>query len=325
MRAGCHGGDRAGRGRPRGPRAAHRGRAGARGRNRIQVNRQRLPRSRDLLGALRVSVFAPDDLGSGQGRPGRAAPLPRRPAGGRRPQARRGAHRGRPGAAPAQRAAAPGRRAARRRGGAHARRVGRQAGRRPARRWPPAGWRCWTSCGPTLAAGLRSAWPRREAEVDRHATASTWLGQGLAAALAAARSDDVRRGVTLVGPHRDDLELALGGLPARTHASQGEQRSLALALRLAAHRSSTEAAGSAAGAAARRRVLRARPGPQPPRCSASLGTGPDAAHHRRRPSARTRSPIGCCGSTDGRRCRAVPGSRSATIEAMPWQPLPSDP
>ncbi len=33
-----------------------------RGRNRIQVNRQRLQRSRDLLGALRVSVFAPDDL-----------------------------------------------------------------------------------------------------------------------------------------------------------------------------------------------------------------------------------------------------------------------
>ena len=32
------------------------------GRSRIQVNRQRLPRARDLLGALRVSVFAPDDL-----------------------------------------------------------------------------------------------------------------------------------------------------------------------------------------------------------------------------------------------------------------------
>ena len=38
------------------------------------------------------------------------------------------------------------------------------------------------------------------------------------------------------GPHRDDLELRLNGLPARTHASQGEQRTLALALRLAAHR-----------------------------------------------------------------------------------------
>ena len=41
--------------------------------------------------------------------------------------------------------------------------------------------------------------------------------------------------MTTVGPHRDDLELEIGGLPARTHASQGEQRSLALALRLAGH------------------------------------------------------------------------------------------
>ena len=41
--------------------------------------------------------------------------------------------------------------------------------------------------------------------------------------------------MTSVGPHRDDVDIALGGLPARTHASQGEQRALALALRLAAH------------------------------------------------------------------------------------------
>ena len=66
----------------------------------------------------------------------------------------------------------------------------------------------------------------------------------MAAALAEARRDELRRGVSLVGPHRDDVELAIGGLPARTHASQGEQRSLALALRLAAHRVVTAAAGS---------------------------------------------------------------------------------
>ena len=55
---------------------------------------------------------------------------------------------------------------------------------------------------------------------------------------------------------------AIAGLPARTHASQGEQRSLALALRLAAHAVVTEAAGEPADPAARRRVLRARPRPQ---------------------------------------------------------------
>jgi DNA replication and repair protein RecF len=64
---------------------------------------------------------------------------------------------------------------------------------------------------------------------------STWRDSGLAAALADARRDELRRGVSLVGPHRDDVMLSIAGLPARTHASQGEQRSLALALRLAAH------------------------------------------------------------------------------------------
>jgi DNA replication and repair protein RecF len=72
-----------------------------------------------------------------------------------------------------------------------------------------------------------------------------WRHSGLAAALAAARVDDVRRAVSTVGPHRDDVELAINGMPARTHASQGEQRTLALALRLAAHRLITERTGSA--------------------------------------------------------------------------------
>ncbi len=62
-----------------------------------------------------------------------------------------------------------------------------------------------------------------------------WRSEGLAAALAAARGDDVRRGASTVGPHRDELVFTIDGLPARTHASQGEQRSLALALRLAGH------------------------------------------------------------------------------------------
>ena len=38
----------------------------------------------------------------------------------------------------------------------------------------------------------------------------------------------------LVGPHRDELELSIGGLPARGYASHGESWSMALALRLAA-------------------------------------------------------------------------------------------
>jgi DNA replication and repair protein RecF len=65
----------------------------------------------------------------------------------------------------------------------------------------------------------------------------------LAAALTMARSDELRRGISLVGPQRDDLVLELEGRPARTHASQGEQRTLALALRLAAHQVITGAVG----------------------------------------------------------------------------------
>ena len=72
-----------------------------------------------------------------------------------------------------------------------------------------------------------------------------WRSVGLAAALLDARTDEVRRQVCLVGPHRDELDVHLGGLPSRTHASQGEQRTLALALRLAAHRLVTERVGSA--------------------------------------------------------------------------------
>ncbi len=63
---------------------------------------------------------------------------------------------------------------------------------------------------------------------------SSWSG-GLGEALRRALSDDVRRGYSSVGPHRDDIVLRLDARDARRQASQGEQRSLALALRLAGH------------------------------------------------------------------------------------------
>lgn len=72
----------------------------------------------------------------------------------------------------------------------------------------------------------------------------SWSGR-LLEALADSRDRDLERGVSLVGPHRDELELSVGGFPSRTHASQGEQRSLALALQLAAHQLATEHLGSA--------------------------------------------------------------------------------
>jgi DNA replication and repair protein RecF len=62
------------------------------------------------------------------------------------------------------------------------------------------------------------------------------LAQLLRERLVADRGREVERGLTLSGPHRDDLSLGLRGLPARTHASHGEAWSLALALRLGSHR-----------------------------------------------------------------------------------------
>ena len=71
------------------------------------------------------------------------------------------------------------------------------------------------------------------------------LTEGLLAALAERRQDELDRGVSLVGPHRDDLVLSLGSgamdqpsgtrLPVRGYASHGESWSFALALRLAAY------------------------------------------------------------------------------------------
>ncbi|HZG06604.1 MAG TPA: DNA replication/repair protein RecF [Streptomyces sp.] len=61
------------------------------------------------------------------------------------------------------------------------------------------------------------------------------LYEQLLAALADARRQEIERGVTLVGPHRDELVLKLGELPAKGYASHGESWSYALALRLASY------------------------------------------------------------------------------------------
>ena len=71
------------------------------------------------------------------------------------------------------------------------------------------------------------------------------------------RDKELERGITLVGPHRDDLVLSLGGLPAKGYASHGESWSFALALRLAAY-DLLRSRRRRAGADPRRRVRRAR-------------------------------------------------------------------
>jgi DNA replication and repair protein RecF len=214
----------------------------ANGRDRVQVNRQPLRRSRDLLSTFCVTVFAPDDLAlvkSG-------------------PQGRRdyldgllvSLHPRHDGTI------------------AEVERVLKQRNTLLKSVGPAAGsgrslpsdvaatldvWDAKLArAGEALAAAREAvtaaleplcgvAYGRLAARVAHRGRASVrlvyrrcWDGD-LSTALARSRPDDLRRGVTTVGPHRDELNLEIGGLGGRAYASQGEQRSLALTLRLAGH------------------------------------------------------------------------------------------
>ena len=65
------------------------------------------------------------------------------------------------------------------------------------------------------------------------------------AALAAARSEDYKNYCTTIGPHRDNMEVSIAGISARSFGSQGQQRSCALALKLAQCRVMEETLGEA--------------------------------------------------------------------------------
>ncbi len=213
------------------------------GRNRAQVNRQPLRRARDLLGALRVTVFSPDDLALVKAGPGERRRFLDDTLVALHP--RNDGVRGEVDRVLRQRNA-----------------LLKQAGGRlsPEVELTLDVWdaklatagealaRARTDLLAELAPAVGVAYAevaQREVAVEAiYAPAWSRVDGGLAGALAAGRPEDLRRGLSLVGPHRDELELRLRGLPARTHASQGEQRSLALALRLAAHRVVAVATGT---------------------------------------------------------------------------------
>jgi DNA replication and repair protein RecF len=81
----------------------------------------------------------------------------------------------------------------------------------------------------------RSSVDAVEAEAATGAASVEVFEVGLLDELARKRSAELERGVCLVGPHRDDLELRLGDQPAKGFASHGESWSTALSLRLAAY------------------------------------------------------------------------------------------
>lgn len=200
------------------------------GRNRIQVNRQRVTRASDLLGVVQVTMFSPDDLELVKGGPALrrgwidAAVTSRhrtfaalRGEVDRVLKQRNALLRGVSGRLDADAAftldvwdtklAEVGERL--------------RAARRD----------LLEEMSPLLMAAYDAV--AQQSAMIEASYESSW-GTDLADALATARPIDVRRGLTTVGPHRDEIILKISGAPARTHASQGEQRSLALALRLAA-------------------------------------------------------------------------------------------
>ena len=86
-----------------------------------------------------------------------------------------------------------------------------------------------------LAPSSRPAAIAYRASIDYDTEDIDYLETALLAALARRRDAELERGMCLVGPHRDDLELRLGEQPAKGFASHGESWSFALALRLAAY------------------------------------------------------------------------------------------
>ncbi|HEX6756207.1 MAG TPA: DNA replication/repair protein RecF [Mycobacteriales bacterium] len=217
--------------------------------NRARLNRAALPRPRDVLGALRSVLFAPEDLALVRGDPAERRRflddllVQRTPrfAGVRADYERVLKQRG---------ALLKTAGAARRAGGAgdlrtldvwdgHLARHGAEllAGRltlvRALSPYVTAAYEHVAARGGgpaelSYSSSLGDALPPGEPGPEL-------LEAALLAELARLRPAEVERGVTLAGPHRDDLVLSLGGRPAKGYASHGESWSYALALRLGSY------------------------------------------------------------------------------------------
>ncbi|HEY0971312.1 MAG TPA: DNA replication and repair protein RecF [Gemmatimonadales bacterium] len=104
-------------------------------------------------------------------------------------------------------------------------------------RWAPAFAELCAAIGEHAAVELGHASQYAGGGVERAAAS-------LAGSLEAKRPFDVRRGLTHAGPHRDDLEILLGGRELRTFGSAGQQRTAALALRILEARTLRERVGA---------------------------------------------------------------------------------
>jgi DNA replication and repair protein RecF len=214
--------------------------------NRVRVNRTPLPRPRDILGIIRTVLFAPEDLALVKGDPAErrrfldellVASAPRYAA-VRADYERVLKQR----TALLKSAGAKG----------HLRGAAREAMTATLDTWDA---QLARAAAPLLSARLRLCDALRphvrtaysavsgddtitaelayRASVPAEGTDVAGLEKAVLQALSDVRSAELDRGVCLAGPHRDELELSVGGMPARGYASHGESWSFALALRLA--------------------------------------------------------------------------------------------
>ncbi len=219
----------------------------AEGRRRAQVNRQRLGRMADLLGHVRTVAFLPDDLDLVKRGPAYRRDL----LDGVAVQIWPGAHADQQEYDKALRQR-----------NSLLRQMGRDVDQVSLAVWDErvsqAGAKVMVRRRATLDAIATTVTEmyRQLANTELEVTIdlrTTWNAEGaegedlwrdrLAQALGEARRADMERRVTTVGPHRDDPALLLDDRDARTHASQGEQRTLTLSLRLASHQAIERAVG----------------------------------------------------------------------------------
>ncbi|MFC7879081.1 DNA replication/repair protein RecF [Isoptericola sp. NPDC057391] len=218
--------------------------------NRARVNRGQLGRARDVLGILRTVLFAPEDLALVKGDPdGRRRFLDQlvvqllpRAAGLLGDYERvirqrsallkslRGARRSGAGPVDTSTLEVWDARAAQLGGQILAMRLALVEALRP---HVAAAYEQVSDADGDAELAYRSSVP---GAADGTTPAAEDLEKAILAAMAEARAQELDRGVSLVGPHRDDLVLTLGGLPAKGYASHGESWSFALALRLASYR-----------------------------------------------------------------------------------------
>jgi DNA replication and repair protein RecF len=224
--------------------------------NRVRLNRGNVPRPRDLLGMLRVVLFAPEDLSLVKGDPAErrrfldellTARTPRF-AGVRADYDRAlkqrnallksltGSHRRAPGAEVLATLDVWDSHLAKAGAELLAARLELVAALRPIVA------KSYASLAPSSDAAELTYKSSLAGRTERTSGADVELSTDrgelaalLVEGLGQARRQELERGVSLVGPHRDELLLGLGELPARGYASHGESWSFALGLRLAAY------------------------------------------------------------------------------------------